>query len=98
MRQHLQADVRAVKNLLRPDTVVCRCEDVRVVELARCSSWIDAKLHTRCGMGPCQGRICGAAATKLWAWEAPPVRQLLSPVRIGSLLGTSEEPMDTQGR
>lgn len=98
VRQHLQADVRAVKNLLRPDTVVCRCEDVRVVELARFSSWIDAKLHTRCGMGPCQGRICGAAATKLWAWEAPPVRQLLSPVRIGSLLGTSEEPMDTQGR
>ncbi len=87
VREHLKTDLAAVKLLLRPDTVVCRCEDVRVAELAPRNSWIDAKLHTRCGMGPCQGRICGAAAARLWGWEAPPVRQPLSPVRIGSLLG-----------
>ncbi|MFO1261979.1 MAG: FAD-dependent oxidoreductase [Rhodoferax sp.] len=94
---HLQPDVSAVKTLLRPDTVVCRCEDVRVAELSTRGSWIDAKLHTRCGMGPCQGRICGAAATRLWGWEAPPVRQPLSPVRISSLLGEAAHPVDTQG-
>jgi len=98
VRQHLQPDVAAVKSLLRPDTVVCRCEDVRAAELSARSSWIEAKLHTRCGMGPCQGRVCGAAATRLWGWEAPPVRQPLSPVRIGSMLGEPAQAVDTQGR
>jgi NADPH-dependent 2,4-dienoyl-CoA reductase/sulfur reductase-like enzyme len=92
LHRHLQADVTAVKALARPDTVVCRCEDVTFGELDGRAGWIDAKLHTRCGMGPCQGRVCGAAAIRLWGWNPPPVRQLLSPVRIDSLLGDSRKP------
>ncbi|QCP53786.1 NAD(P)/FAD-dependent oxidoreductase [Trinickia violacea] len=44
------------------DTLLCRCEDVTLGDAAAHSTWRDAKLHTRCGMGPCQGRICGTAA------------------------------------
>lgn len=92
LHHHLQADVATVKALARPSTVVCRCEDVTFGELDGRAGWIDAKLHTRCGMGPCQGRVCGAAATRLWGWNPPPVRQLLSPVRIDSLLGDTRKP------
>src|SRR6185503_17863757 len=49
------------------DTIVCRCEDVSVKELRdaieKGSSEINAlKAATRCGMGPCGGRVCGEAA------------------------------------
>ncbi len=46
------------------DTVVCRCEDVTRAEIedaldqgARDVNQL--KSWTRCGMGPCQGRVCG---------------------------------------
>jgi thioredoxin reductase len=44
-----------------PDTIICRCEDVRRIDLADayyCGSANSIKLATRCGMGPCQGRNC----------------------------------------
>ncbi len=47
--------------LANDDTIVCRCEDVRFGELDRSWTFRQAKLYTRVGMGPCQGRICGAA-------------------------------------
>ncbi len=54
------------------DTVVCRCEDVPrgeiddaldngALELNQLKAW------TRCGMGPCQGRMCGEAVASLLA-------------------------------
>ncbi|MBV7455025.1 NAD(P)/FAD-dependent oxidoreductase [Acidovorax sp. sif1233] len=75
----------AVRQLAAPDTLVCRCEDVPLRELASRSSWIDAKLHTRCGMGACQGRVCGAATHALFGWTPAPPRHLLAPARIGTL-------------
>jgi thioredoxin reductase/bacterioferritin-associated ferredoxin len=54
-----------------PDsTIVCRCEDVRAGELrgaiAAGALEINAlKAATRCGMGPCGGRVCGEAAGAL---------------------------------
>lgn len=75
----------ALRQLAQPETVVCRCEDVAYGELAERTGWIDAKLHTRCGMGPCQGRICGAATQHLLGWTPAPPRHLLTPVRIGTL-------------
>ncbi|MCZ7636476.1 MAG: NAD(P)/FAD-dependent oxidoreductase [Verrucomicrobia bacterium] len=63
-----------LKNLAAPDTLVCRCEDVPHRELVHCRSWTEAKLHTRCGMGPCQGRLCGAATRFLYGWELPSAR------------------------
>lgn len=52
------------------DTVLCRCEEVTVGEVRRAtdlgvSDLRSLKLLTRVGMGPCQGRVCGAAAADL---------------------------------
>ncbi|MGV1767369.1 NAD(P)/FAD-dependent oxidoreductase [Rhizobium rhizogenes] len=54
------------------DAVVCRCEDVtrRDIDLAFADGARSAnqfKAWTRCGMGPCQGRICGDIASALLA-------------------------------
>jgi len=76
-----------LRHLPRPDTLVCRCEDVSHAALQARSGWIDAKLHTRCGMGPCQGRVCGAAAQFLYGWTPAPGRHLLAPARIATLAG-----------
>ena len=46
---------------LAPHTVVCRCEGITFADL-KDHRWARvAKLQTRCGMGPCQARICGPA-------------------------------------
>jgi NADPH-dependent 2,4-dienoyl-CoA reductase/sulfur reductase-like enzyme len=78
----------SLKTLARPDTLVCRCEDVPQAALAACKGWTDAKLHTRCGMGACQGRVCGAAAQFLFGWTPPAPRPPLSPARIATLAST----------
>jgi len=83
-----------------PETMVCRCEDIprstiddAVADGAghvnQLKSW------TRCGMGPCQGRMCGETAATLVAantggreyaglWTA---RVPIRPVPMESLLG-----------
>jgi NAD(P)H-nitrite reductase large subunit len=82
------------------ETLVCRCEDVTRAEIERA---IAAGVHevnqlkawTRCGMGPCQGRMCGEtvaalvaaaagsrAAAGFWTGRAP-----LRPVPLDVLLG-----------
>src|ERR1700723_1138266 len=78
-----------LKNLARPDTLVCRCEDVPHERLCEHSSWRAAKLHARCGMGPCQGRVCAPAAEFLFGWEIDSVRPPLFPVRCSSLVALS---------
>ena len=56
---------------LDDDTVVCRCEEVTAGRLREAvdelgvSDLRTAKLLTRCGMGWCQGRICGEAVSRL---------------------------------
>lgn len=55
-----------------PDTIVCRCEDVTRRQIddavaAGCRDINQVKAVTRCGMGPCQGRMCGDAATSIMA-------------------------------
>jgi D-hydroxyproline dehydrogenase subunit alpha len=88
------ADTFALREELRhlpdDDTLVCRCEDIPYRELAKCSSWREAKLHTRCGMGPCQGRICGAASEFLLGWKVPAPRPPLFPVEVATLAGAAE--------
>jgi D-hydroxyproline dehydrogenase subunit alpha len=69
------------------DTFLCRCEDVRIGELKGMRSWREAKLATRCGMGPCQGRVCGDAAAVLFGWRAESVRPPVFPVKVDSLIG-----------
>jgi hypothetical protein len=48
--------------------------------------WRNAKLQSRCGMGVCQGRVCGAAAKVIWGWGMESVRQPVLPARVGSLI------------
>ncbi|OFA02680.1 FAD/NAD(P)-binding oxidoreductase [Duganella sp. HH101] len=68
------------------DTIVCRCEDVCHGELRTHTSWRSAKLQTRCGMGPCQGRICGGATELLYGWRPDAVRVPISPARVASII------------
>ena len=71
-----------VASLTTPKTVVCRCEDVSLQSVAAAMSARDAKLQTRCGMGPCQGRVCGPALQLLLGKEPPQVRP---PIFVTSL-------------
>lgn len=52
-----------ITDLMTPDTVVCRCEEVTRSEIdlaikRGALTMNDVKRQTRCGMGYCQGRIC----------------------------------------
>jgi NADPH-dependent 2,4-dienoyl-CoA reductase/sulfur reductase-like enzyme len=78
----LRPELRA---LATPETVVCRCEDVAHAALEGCSSWRQAKLHTRCGMGACQGRVCGAATEFLFGWENATGRPPVFPAAVSTL-------------
>jgi NADPH-dependent 2,4-dienoyl-CoA reductase/sulfur reductase-like enzyme len=75
-----------LKYLSTPETIVCRCEDVTLERLQGHTSWRAAKLQTRCGMGPCQGRVCGGAVEFLFGWRATSVRPPMLPVRICCLI------------
>ncbi|GHF28423.1 thioredoxin reductase [Deinococcus metalli] len=78
-----------VRGLPAPDTVVCRCEDVTHGQLRAQASWTDAKLQTRCGMGACQGRVCGPATEALYGWRFSGVRPPLVPLPLSDLLSGS---------
>ncbi|RMF04681.1 MAG: hypothetical protein D6768_02690, partial [Chloroflexi bacterium] len=57
------------------ETIICRCESVRQREIraaveAGAHSLAEVKGLTRCGMGNCQGRVCGQPAARLIAREA----------------------------
>jgi thioredoxin reductase len=81
-----------LKTLPRPDTFICRCEDVTYERLCEFPNARAAKLHARCGMGPCQARVCGPATEFLFGWKAGSLRPPLFPASIGSLLpATTEE-------
>lgn len=82
-----------VHALATADTIVCRCEDVPWSALADCHDARDAKLVTRCGMGACQGRVCGAALNVLkgWSWHGH-ARQPVFPARLGTLAGGAHAP------
>ncbi len=80
-----------LRNLAGPDTLVCRCEDVSYARLQEHCSWRAAKLHTRCGMGSCQGRICGPATQFLFKWNPDSVRPPVFPARVESLTGVPEK-------
>ena len=82
----------AVKNLARPDTLICRCEDVPLSAVTDHPGWSQAKMASRCGMGACQSRVCGAAAQALFGWQPPAPRPPFSPARIDTLLQLGDEP------
>jgi NADPH-dependent 2,4-dienoyl-CoA reductase/sulfur reductase-like enzyme len=76
----------ALRNLPDAHTILCRCEDIPYGTVAAHGDWRHAKLHTRCGMGPCQGQVCGTAAGFCLGWPDQAVRAPFSPTRIGTLM------------
>lgn len=56
-----------------PETIICRCEEVTLGRVQTAIKEYDlknvkaVKLTTRCGMGLCQGRVCGPTVTALTA-------------------------------
>jgi NADPH-dependent 2,4-dienoyl-CoA reductase/sulfur reductase-like enzyme len=79
--------------LAMPETNICRCEDVQRAALEGCSNWREAKLHTRCGMGACQGRVCGAATEFLFGWENANARLPVFPATVSTV---GAEPEQTE--
>ncbi|WP_435103533.1 NAD(P)/FAD-dependent oxidoreductase [Arhodomonas sp. AD133] len=74
VRAFLDVRYRPAEHWLRPDdeVTVCRCEEVSAGEIRRvaalgCSGPNQAKSFSRCGMGPCQGRMCGLTVAELLA-------------------------------
>lgn len=103
-----------IKNLFFEDeTVLCRCENVTVGDVRKVvgegiRDVNEVKIATRCGMGPCQGRMCGPAMAEIVASEIgadvkqvgmltvrPPLKPLpLSEVAEMELEGASGEQAD----
>lgn len=74
-----------LKTLAADSTIVCRCEDVQYGKLTEYNDFRTAKLQTRCGMGACQGRICGSAMEFLFGWNDRSVRPPIFPVKMENL-------------
>ena len=74
-----------LKELAADSTMVCRCEDVQYGKLTEYSDFQTAKLQTRCGMGSCQGRVCGTALEFLFGWRDRSVRPPIFPVKMENL-------------
>ena len=81
-----------LKALASDDTILCRCEDVPLGDIDPAWTPRQAKLYTRVGMGPCQGRICGGALECLAGWPADAKRPPIQPARL-STLGTDVDAM-----
>ncbi|AEI83143.1 opine oxidase subunit A (plasmid) [Cupriavidus necator N-1] len=96
------------------ETVVCRCEEVtagNVREMARlgCEGPNQTKFFSRCGMGPCQGRMCGITVTQVLAKAlnrtpvevgAYRIRAPLKPVSLGSVAALAQptKPVDSTSK
>ena len=79
----------ALRNELRAlpddDTILCRCEDVPFGAVRNRTNLRDAKLKTRCGMGPCQGRVCSPALEFCLGFRPERPRPPLFPLPLGAL-------------
>ena len=74
-----------LRGLVTDDTIVCRCEDVKYSAVSGAACARQAKLYTRAGMGPCQGRTCMPALEFLLAWQSDTVRPPAEPVPVSVL-------------
>jgi NADPH-dependent 2,4-dienoyl-CoA reductase/sulfur reductase-like enzyme len=83
-----RAELRSVAT---PETIVCRCEDVALGAIDPGWTVRQAKLYSRAGMGPCQGRVCGAAFEFMFGWPADVVRTPVEPALLSTLLADPGE-------
>lgn len=101
-------DVLYAPRAFVPDdaTLICRCEEVSAGQIREaaargCQGLNQLKAFTRCGMGPCQGRMCGATAAEVLARargvhtrEIEPLhtRFPARPLTVGQLAELEQEP------
>lgn len=107
LRPFLDALCRPAEAVLRPadETVIaCRCEEVTVGQIRRAvrlgaTGPNQAKAWLRCGMGPCQGRLCGPTVAAIIAKErGVPIGEIgtyrprapYKPMTLGALAGGSD--------
>ena len=104
---HLAHPVRpAWLEAVTPQTVMCRCEEVDaerlrgVVRELGATDARTAKLLSRCGMGWCQGRICGEGVDRLVAdatgrrsGQFVDPRPVAAAPRLASLVESSDESL-----
>ncbi|HVC29385.1 MAG TPA: FAD/NAD(P)-binding oxidoreductase [Gammaproteobacteria bacterium] len=83
-----------IRTLATPDTLICRCEDVPMSAVSNFDDARTAKLATRCGMGPCQGRICGSALAELRGFTRNFGRPPLFPVSLETLASAEVQPIN----
>lgn len=90
---------------MEDSVLVCRCEGVTAGEIRNavsegCLDPNDIKIRTRCGMGPCQGRMCGPALSEIAAQSlgislgsmAPlKPRTPIRPMPFGEICGTETQ-------
>lgn len=104
LRPFLDALYAPAPGVLAPTddaTIACRCEEitagqVRAAARLGATGPNQAKAYLRCGMGPCQGRMCGTTVAALIAAERGiPIEQAgalrprapFKPVTVGALAG-----------
>jgi NADPH-dependent 2,4-dienoyl-CoA reductase/sulfur reductase-like enzyme len=95
LREHFKLDPY-IHDLAEPNTLICRCEDVPLHALKDYDDARSAKLATRCGMGACQGRVCGTALAELGLFPRSGQRPPLFPARLATL-GELASSSDTEG-
>jgi NADPH-dependent 2,4-dienoyl-CoA reductase/sulfur reductase-like enzyme len=101
LRPFLDASYRIAASALIPtdETLVCRCEEITAAEIRQvitlgCPGPNQAKAFVRCGMGPCQGRLCASTVENIFASERAvsvdcigrfSARPPIKPVTLGQL-------------
>ena len=106
IRPLLDALYRPTPAVLVPEdgVIACRCEEVTVAQIRRAARLgaqgpNQAKAFTRCGMGPCQGRICGPIVSAVMADTLQkPIAEIgayrprapYKPITLGALAGLRE--------
>jgi NADPH-dependent 2,4-dienoyl-CoA reductase/sulfur reductase-like enzyme len=108
IRPFLDALYRPADRVLCPadDVIVCRCEEVTAGQIRRAvrlgaQGPNQVKAFIRCGMGPCQGRLCGPVASVLIARaRSVPIAEVgtfrprapYKPITVGALAAIAPEP------
>ena len=108
IRPFLDALYRPADAVLCPedDVIVCRCEEITAGQIRRAvrlgaQGPNQVKAFIRCGMGPCQGRICGPVASAVIARSrGVPIAEIgafrprapYKPIALGTLAGIAARP------
>jgi hypothetical protein len=93
------------------DALACRCEEITGDRIAETLSAVgevgpnQLKAYLRCGMGPCQGRLCGATVTEIIAAQrgVPPsevghyrARFPVKPITLGEMASLPHTQADVR--